>query len=92
LDQVRGRPRFEEILGLIARDAIELLTGPQRERLRECAAQDCRGIYVDTSPGRTRRWCSAARCGNRARVAAHRARRTDATISTATVEDRSVRG
>jgi len=27
-------------------------------------------IYVDTSRARTRRWCSTARCGNRARVAA----------------------
>jgi predicted RNA-binding Zn ribbon-like protein len=67
-------PRVAEILGLIARDAIDLLTGPQRELLRECAAPDCMGIYVDASPGHTRRWCSAARCGNRARVAAHRAR------------------
>jgi predicted RNA-binding Zn ribbon-like protein len=75
----RGQPRFAEILGLLARDAIDLLTGPQRELLRECAAQDCRGIYVDASPSRTRRWCSTARCGNRARVAAHRARRAAAT-------------
>ena len=74
LERVPDRPRFAEILGLVARDAIELLTGPSRELLRECAAQDCRGIYVDTSQGRRRRWCSAARCGNRARVAAHRAR------------------
>jgi predicted RNA-binding Zn ribbon-like protein len=74
----RDRPRVAEVLGVLARDAIDLLTGPQRELLRECAAQDCRGIYVDASPGRTRRWCSAARCGNRARVAAHRARRAAA--------------
>jgi predicted RNA-binding Zn ribbon-like protein len=64
-----------EILGEIARDAIDLLTGRQRSLLRECAADDCSGIYVDTSRGKTRRWCSTARCGNRARVAAHRARR-----------------
>jgi len=64
-----------DVLGEIARDAIDLLTGSQRARLRECAAEDCSGIYVDTSRGRTRRWCSTARCGNRARVAAHRARR-----------------
>jgi predicted RNA-binding Zn ribbon-like protein len=63
------------ILGEIARDAIDLLTGSQRSLLRECAADDCSGIYVDTSRGQTRRWCSTARCGNRARVAAHRARR-----------------
>lgn len=68
-------PSAPEILGSIARDAIDLLGGSQRELLRECAAEDCSGIYLDASPARTRRWCSAARCGNRARVAAHRARR-----------------
>jgi predicted RNA-binding Zn ribbon-like protein len=70
-----GAPTVSQLLGEIARDAIDLLTGPQRELLRECAADDCSGIYVDTSRGQTRRWCSTARCGNRARVAAHRARR-----------------
>jgi predicted RNA-binding Zn ribbon-like protein len=71
----RAEPDVTEILGSVARDAIDLLGGPQRALLRECAADDCSGIYVDSSPARTRRWCSAARCGNRARVAAHRARR-----------------
>lgn len=72
----RCAPTVAQALGSIARDAIDLLTGPQRELLRECAAHDCSGIYVDTSRARTRRWCSTARCGNRARVAAHRARRS----------------
>lgn len=70
----RIEPSVGEVLGSIARDAIDLLGGPQRELLRECAAEGCSGIYLDASPARTRRWCSAARCGNRARVAAHRAR------------------
>jgi predicted RNA-binding Zn ribbon-like protein len=61
-------------LGVIARDAIDLLVGPERALLRECAADDCSGVYVDRSRGRRRRWCSSERCGNRARVAAHRAR------------------
>jgi len=73
----RAAPRVAEILGEIAHDAIDLLTGPQRSLLRECAADDCSGVYVDTSRAQTRRWCSTARCGNRARVAAHRARRRD---------------
>jgi predicted RNA-binding Zn ribbon-like protein len=60
----------------IARDAIELFGGPDRALLRACAAPDCSGVFLDTSRGRTRRWCSSARCGNRARVAAHRVRRS----------------
>lgn len=78
LHRERVAPSVAEVLGLIARDAIDLLGGVQRELLRECAAPDCSGIYLDASPGRTRRWCSAGRCGNRARVAAHRARRAAA--------------
>lgn len=64
-----------DVLSVLARDAIDLVTGPQASLLRECEAGDCSGIYVDASRGRRRRWCSTARCGNRARVAAHRARR-----------------
>jgi len=78
LRRERAAPRAAEVLGEIARDAIDLLTGPERALLRECAAEDCSGIYVDASRGRTRRWCSTRRCGNRARVAAHRMRRRDA--------------
>jgi len=74
LHRKRPAPSLAEVLGSIARDAIDLLGGPQRELLSECAAPDCSGIYLDASRGRTRRWCSAARCGNRARVTAHRAR------------------
>lgn len=62
-------------LSVLARDAIDLVTGPQAFLLRECEAADCSGIYVDASRAGRRRWCSTARCGNRARVAAHRARR-----------------
>lgn len=78
LDLERPALTVVEILGEIARDAIDLLTGPERDLVRECAAEDCSGIYVDASRGGTRRWCSTARCGNRARVAAHRARQAGA--------------
>jgi predicted RNA-binding Zn ribbon-like protein len=77
-DRLEGRAQpldATEALSVLARDAIDLVTGPQASLLRECEAGDCSGIYVDASRGRRRRWCSTARCGNRARVAAHRARR-----------------
>lgn len=62
-------------LSRVARDAIELLTGPSVARLRECAAPDCAFLFVDTSrPGR-RRWCAMNRCGNREHVRKHRRRR-----------------
>jgi predicted RNA-binding Zn ribbon-like protein len=73
-DLILTRPRdTREALARIARQAVDTLTGPGRERLRNCDDETCAGIYLDDS-GR-RRWCSDARCGTRARVRAHRARR-----------------
>jgi predicted RNA-binding Zn ribbon-like protein len=63
-----------QVLAELARDAIELLTGPRLARLRQCEAGNCHLVFVDSSrPGR-RRWCSMQRCGNRAKVAAFRHR------------------
>ncbi len=64
----------DEALAHIAREGIALLTGPPRRRIRECAADDCQLLFVDTSrPGR-RQWCSMARCGNIAKTRAYRGR------------------
>ncbi|MBL7496946.1 CGNR zinc finger domain-containing protein [Frankia nepalensis] len=63
------------LLATVARDAVDLLTGPYRGRIRACAGARCHLLYVDTSrPGR-RRWCAMEHCGNRHKVAALRARR-----------------
>ncbi|MFI6420040.1 CGNR zinc finger domain-containing protein [Streptomyces sp. NPDC050842] len=62
------------LLATVARDAVELLTGPYADRVRVCGADNCALVFADTSrPGR-RRWCSMDRCGNRHKVRAHRAR------------------
>ena len=45
------------------------------DRLRVCAAEDCHSVVVDLSKNRSRRYCDGG-CGNRANVAAYRARRT----------------
>ncbi|GAB2721809.1 CGNR zinc finger domain-containing protein [Streptomyces bullii] len=63
-----------QLLSTVARDAIDLFTGPYADRVRECGAHDCYLLFVDTSrPGR-RRWCAMEHCGNREKVRAHRAR------------------
>jgi predicted RNA-binding Zn ribbon-like protein len=66
-----------QMLSTVARDAVELFTGPYAHRVRECGSHDCRLLFVDTSrPGR-RRWCAMERCGNRSKVRAHRARHSE---------------
>jgi predicted RNA-binding Zn ribbon-like protein len=72
-----GDPGCEELLAAVARDAVDLLTDPvARSRLRRCAGENCTLVYLDTSRGRRRRWCSSEVCGNRERVARHRRRST----------------
>lgn len=44
------------------------------DRLRVCANDGCRWRFVDHSPAGRRRWCDMRTCGNRAKVARHRAR------------------
>ncbi|SOD77528.1 Putative stress-induced transcription regulator [Streptomyces sp. 1222.2] len=67
-----------QLLSTVARDAVDLLTGPYAQRIRMCAGDRCYLLYVDTSrPGR-RRWCSMEHCGNRHKVRAHRVRRSGA--------------
>lgn len=63
-------------LALIACEAVELLSGPERQLIRECAAAPaCSLLYLDRSRGRRRRWCQMERCGSRAKMAEYRKRR-----------------
>ncbi|WP_234421861.1 CGNR zinc finger domain-containing protein [Streptomyces sp. CB00316] len=55
------------LAALFAEDAAALLAGPAGGRVRACAAEECVMLFVPAHP--SRRWCSPARCGNRARVA-----------------------
>jgi predicted RNA-binding Zn ribbon-like protein len=61
-------------LSVVARDAIDLLTGPQAKLIRTCDEPSCRMLFVDTSPGARRRWCSMTRCGSKSKGKAFRAR------------------
>jgi len=65
---------FDAALSEIARDAIDLVTGTDLERIRECEESSCSVLFVDTSRPGNRRWCSMNRCGNRAKKAAYRKR------------------
>ncbi|WP_173923541.1 ABATE domain-containing protein [Agromyces sp. Marseille-P2726] len=62
-------------LSTIARDAVDLFDPANDGRIRECSGSGCSFVFLDTSRAATRRWCSMQRCGNRAKVRAHRARK-----------------
>lgn len=77
------------VLAAAARAAVDLLAAAAapgertgdgvdacRGVLKECQADPCTRLYLDTSRRRTRRWCDMRQCGNRAKAAAFRARRT----------------
>ncbi|MER6527887.1 CGNR zinc finger domain-containing protein [Streptomyces sp. NPDC001508] len=73
--ELAGPPECAALLGALARDAVDLLTDPvARAAVRECEGDNCPIVYLDTSRGRRRRWCSSEVCGNRERVARHRRR------------------
>jgi predicted RNA-binding Zn ribbon-like protein len=58
---------------LAARDYLRLL-GTAPDRIRGCAHEACVLHFFDTSRNGTRRWCSMASCGNRAKASRHYAR------------------
>ncbi|WP_393083086.1 CGNR zinc finger domain-containing protein [Streptomyces sp. LN704] len=58
---------------LAARNYLELL-GASPDRIRHCAHETCVLHFLDTSRNGTRRWCSMAGCGNRAKASRHYAR------------------
>lgn len=72
----RPRTRRSVLLHALAADAVAVLTGPNANRVRKCAHPDCILRFMATNP--RRRWCCAATCGNRARVARHYLRHHEA--------------
>lgn len=57
----------------LSRDAITVLFS-HRSDIKQCADEHCTTMFVDTSRGSRRRWCSMQRCGTRSKVNAHRKR------------------
>jgi predicted RNA-binding Zn ribbon-like protein len=63
-----GGDRARQVLATIAGAAIDLLTGPDRQRIKLCRAPSCGMFFLAGKRGQ--QWCSVP-CGNRARVARH---------------------
>jgi predicted RNA-binding Zn ribbon-like protein len=64
----------KSILGPIAEQMGKLLTEEDTNLIRQCGGEDCTIVFLDRTKSHKRRWCSMAACGNRAKVAAWRAR------------------
>ncbi|MEN0135344.1 MAG: CGNR zinc finger domain-containing protein, partial [Rhodococcus sp. (in: high G+C Gram-positive bacteria)] len=59
----------EDALGVIAADAISIISGERDGKLALCASPTCRAAFFDTSQSRTRKWCDMNTCGNRQKKA-----------------------
>jgi predicted RNA-binding Zn ribbon-like protein len=77
-DGVRRTGPAGAVVASIARDAIGLLGGLDAARIRECEDPPCTRLFIDVSRAGSRRWCDMSGCGNRAKAAGFRARRTAA--------------
>jgi predicted RNA-binding Zn ribbon-like protein len=53
-------------------------SGGTLDRLKMCAAEECRRVFFDRSKPATRRWCMSTLCGNRMKTRAYRERHRDA--------------
>jgi predicted RNA-binding Zn ribbon-like protein len=71
------RPARSDALAGLSAISAELYTGSitgTLDRLKVCAAQECRRVFFDRSKPATRRWCMSTLCGNRIKTRAYRER------------------
>lgn len=54
---------------------ITAMTDGSWQRMKACAAEDCRYAFYDHTRNRSGRWCDVAGCGTNARMRAYRQRR-----------------
>jgi predicted RNA-binding Zn ribbon-like protein len=58
----------------IAHAMAELICSADFSLVKKCERRTCTLVFLDTTQGQARRWCSMASCGNRAKQEAHRKR------------------
>ncbi|ADB29812.1 protein of unknown function DUF1470 [Kribbella flavida DSM 17836] len=65
------RWKADDLAGELALAAWRLLEDENLSRLRQCQDDDCGWLFLDRTKNGSRRWCSSADCGNRARASRH---------------------
>lgn len=71
------RAARDDALGGLSAVVAELYDGSIRgtlDRLKMCAAEECRRVFFDRSKPATRRWCMSTLCGNRIKTRSYRER------------------
>lgn len=75
LHRVRRWESPGELLQPIAEAAADLICHQDFRLIRSCEGSACTLLFLDRTRAHSRRWCSMAACGNRAKAAAYRARK-----------------
>jgi len=74
LQTIRRWRTPEALLSPIGEALAQLVCTEDFSGVKACEGPACTLLFADHTRGRTRRWCSMALCGNRAKQAAHRHR------------------
>jgi predicted RNA-binding Zn ribbon-like protein len=72
--RVYGNETLEAFLAPVAEAVADLLADGDFNLVRHCKGDACVMWFYDRTKGHHRRWCTSTGCGNRAKVAAFRAR------------------
>lgn len=67
----RAAASVEHLLAPVLWSAADLLLQGDAARIRQCANEKCRWVFVDASKAGSRRWCTMNSCGNRAKAQRH---------------------
>ena len=72
--RLRRSGTLSQVIATVARDAVDLVGGPDHGRIRQCRRDGCTRFFLDRTRGRSRIWCGMRECGNRVNAAAYRRR------------------
>ena len=72
--RVYGKETVEAFLAPVLEAVADLLANGDFDLVRHCEGKACVLWFYDRTKGHRRRWCTSTGCGNRAKVAAFRAR------------------
>jgi len=87
--RVRPWESPRELLQPIAEAAADLICSANFRLVRACEGAVCSLLFLDRTKAHGRRWCAMAVCGNRAKAAAYRAKKTVGKPATRTSATRS---